>query len=381
MCFYLFLWYNEAKKKREMSSSSREMSSSSRSSAQQPTVLVNNRWLAKKRIGQGAFGDIFIGLDTQTQKHIALKFEHSKSRAPQLEYESRLYQRIPRDGGFAKVYWYGQHGPYNVMVLQLLGHSLQDMFKYTGGKTFSVRITLLLAEQALLRLQTLHACGILHRDIKPANFVMGRGRMQECLYLIDFGLSKFYLDPDGNHIAYRTEKELTGTARYASLNTHLGREQSRRDDLESLGFVLVYFIKGFLPWQGARPHETKEDLYLRISNHKESLPIPQLCVGLPPCFCEFLLYCRNLGFTATPNYDYLRGLFTKSFDELGFDRSQGLNWANQSDAPTLKPKPPEPAPAPTPAPPLLDPAPPGRRPHTCACVCAGECTCVRERNA
>jgi serine/threonine protein kinase len=190
------------------------------------------------------------------------------------------------------MHWYGTHGPYNVMVIQLLGHSLQDMFRITGGKTFSIRCVLLLAEQALTRLEILHQCGILHRDIKPANFVMGRGRLIETLYLIDFGLSKFYLDAEGHHIPYRTEKELTGTARYASLNTHLGREQSRRDDLESLGFVLVYFVKGFLPWQGARPHETKEDLYLRISNHKEALPINALCEGLPACFAEFLTYCR-----------------------------------------------------------------------------------------
>jgi serine/threonine protein kinase len=128
----------------------------------------------------------------------------------------------------------------------------------------------MLADQILQRIEFLHTNHFLHRDIKPDNFLMGltQKKSQHIVYIIDFGLSKRYREPKtGEHIPYRDNKELTGTARYASVNTHLGVEQSRRDDCESIGYIMLYFLKGSLPWQGLQGR-TKEEKYNRIKDKK-----------------------------------------------------------------------------------------------------------------
>jgi serine/threonine protein kinase len=146
------------------------------------------------------------------------------------------------------IHWFGSEGDYNVMVLDLLGPSLEDLFQYCGKK-FSLKTTLMIADQIITRLEDLHNKNFIHRDMKPDNFLVGKGPKQDLINMIDFGLAKRFRDPKTQeHIPYRDGKSLTGTARYASLNCHVGVEQARRDDLESLCFIMVYFIKGSLPW-------------------------------------------------------------------------------------------------------------------------------------
>lgn len=136
------------------------------------------------------------------------------------------------------------------MLYELLGPNLQDLMNICGGK-FSLKTTLLLGIQVVERLEFLHSKGFVYRDIKPENFVMGLGKMSNLLYVIDYGLCKRYKDEKTSlHYPYREDRQLTGTIRYSSLNSHLGIEQSRRDDLESLCYMMIYFVKGKLPWQG-----------------------------------------------------------------------------------------------------------------------------------
>lgn len=172
----------------------------------------------------------------------------------------------------------------------------------------------------------MHTKLFLHRDVKPDNFLIGTPKKQHIIYAIDFGLAKRYKDPkSGTHILYRDNKNLTGTARYASLNTHLGIEQSRRDDLESIGNVLMYFLKGSLPWQGLQAR-TRQEKYDRIRMKKCQVTIEALCEGFPNEFVSYFKYCRQLGFVDEPNYEYLKKLFRDLYITKGFPQDTIFDW-------------------------------------------------------
>lgn len=170
----------------------------------------------------------------------------------------------------------------NIMVLELLGESLEGLFQLCK-RQFSLKTVLMLAHQMIKRLQFIHGKRILHRDIKPQNFAMGRKATKKRVYLIDFGLSKKFLSPTGKHISYKEGGHLVGTARYSSLNTHLGNEQSRRDDMESLGYMFIYFMKGKLPWQYLKGKEN----YSKIRDLKKLTSVEDLCQGMPSAFHQY----------------------------------------------------------------------------------------------
>jgi hypothetical protein len=194
------------------------------------------------------------------------------------------------------------------MVMDLLGPSLEDLFNKCQRR-FSLKTVLQIADQMLERVDTLHSRHLIHRDIKPANFVIGIGEGAANIYCVDFGLSKRYRHPKNlQHIPHRDGRSLTGTPRYASINNHLGIEQSRRDDLESIGYVLIYFLKGSLPWQGLKAKNAQKK-YRLILEKKQQVSIAQLCQGCPSQFAEFLAYTRSLKFDAKPDIPYLRKLF------------------------------------------------------------------------
>jgi len=184
----------------------------------------------------------------------------------------------------------------------------------------------MLADQLLGRLEYVHTKSFIHRDVKPDNFLIGLGKRQSVIHIIDFGLAKKYRDPRSHqHIPYRENKNLTGTARYASINTHIGIEQSRRDDLESLGYVLMYFIRGSLPWQGLKAN-TKKQKYERIMDRKMSTSTEQLCKGYATEFRSYFEYCRSLRFEDPPDYAYLKRLFKELFYRKGFQYDNMFDW-------------------------------------------------------
>jgi serine/threonine protein kinase len=175
-------------------------------------------------------------------------------------------------------------------------------------------------------LEFLHTKLFLHRDIKPDNFLVGLGKKHQVVYLIDFGLAKKYVDQKtGQHILYKDGKSLTGTARYASINTHLGIEQSRRDDLESVGYVLMYFLRGNLPWQGMKA-ETKNQKYDKICEKKVSCDPMSLGGGQPVEFIRYMTYCRKLRFDEKPDYLYLRKLFKDLFVKMSYKNDFVFDW-------------------------------------------------------
>lgn len=288
-------------------------------------LRVGNKYRLGRKIGSGSFGDIYLGTNISTGEEVAIKLECIKTRHPQLHIESKIYKLMQGGVGIPQMKWCGSEGDYNVMVMELLGPSLEDLFNFCSRR-FSLKTVLLLADQLIGRIDYIHYRNFIHRDIKPDNFLMGLGKRGNLVYIIDFGLAKKYREGKTHqHIAYRDNKNLTGTARYASINTHLGIEQSRRDDLESLGYVLMYFNRGSLPWQGLKA-ATKRQKYERISEKKMSTPIEDLCKGYPGEFPTFLLYSRSLRFEEKPDYSYTRQLFRNLFHRKGFTYDYVFDW-------------------------------------------------------
>mmetsp|Transcript_16033 Transcript_16033/g.29116 ORF Transcript_16033/g.29116 Transcript_16033/m.29116 type:complete len:316 (+) Transcript_16033:102-1049(+) len=288
-------------------------------------LRVGGKFRLGRKIGSGSFGDIYIGTNVQTGDEVAIKLESIKSKHPQLLYESKLYKILAGGIGVPNVHWYGVEGDYNVMVIDLLGPSLEDLFSFCNRK-FGLKTVLMLADQMVNRVEYVHAKNFIHRDIKPDNFLIGLGKKANQVHVIDFGLAKKYRDSKAQqHIAYREGKNLTGTARYASINTHLGIEQSRRDDLEAVGYVLMYFSRGSLPWQGLKANSKKEK-YEKIKEKKMSTPIEELCKHFPSEFVTYLNYCRSLRFEERPDYAHLRRLLKDLFLREGYQYDFVFDW-------------------------------------------------------
>ncbi|KAK8550316.1 hypothetical protein V6N13_118836 [Hibiscus sabdariffa] len=286
---------------------------------------VGNKFRLGRKIGSGSFGEIYLGTNIQTNEEVAIKLENVKTKHPQLLYESKLYRILQGGTGIPNVRWFGVEGDYNVLVMDLLGPSLEDLFNFCSRK-LSLKSVLMLADQMINRVEFVHSKSFLHRDLKPDNFLMGLGRRANQVYIIDFGLAKKYRDSSTHqHIPYRENKNLTGTARYASMNTHLGIEQSRRDDLESLGYVLMYFLRGSLPWQGLKAGNKKQK-YEKISEKKVSTSIEALCRGYPTEFASYFHYCRSLRFDDKPDYAYLKRIFRDLFIREGFQFDYVFDW-------------------------------------------------------
>ncbi|XP_026848071.1 discs overgrown protein kinase [Drosophila persimilis] len=288
-------------------------------------LRVGNKYRLGRKIGSGSFGDIYLGTTINTGEEVAIKLECIRTKHPQLHIESKFYKTMQGGIGIPRIIWCGSEGDYNVMVMELLGPSLEDLFNFCSRR-FSLKTVLLLADQMISRIDYIHSRDFIHRDIKPDNFLMGLGKKGNLVYIIDFGLAKKFRDARSlKHIPYRENKNLTGTARYASINTHLGIEQSRRDDLESLGYVLMYFNLGALPWQGLKA-ANKRQKYERISEKKLSTSIVVLCKGFPSEFVNYLNFCRQMHFDQRPDYCHLRKLFRNLFHRLGFTYDYVFDW-------------------------------------------------------
>ena len=287
-------------------------------------IRVGGRYRLGKKIGTGAFGEIFEGTDIFDNSSVAIKLEHNSVKYPQLLFEAKLLKSIPGTG-IPVMHWFGIAGEYNAMVMDLLGQNLEDLYNYCA-KNFSLKTILMITIQMIERLKHVHDNHYIHRDIKPENFLIGKDTTAKTIYLLDFGLAKRYRDEYTHiHIPLKENRNLTGTARYASCNAHNGLEQSRRDDMESIAYVILYFFRKKLPWQGLKCKD-KNEKHAKIKEMKMSITPEKLFEGLPKEFADYLTMVKKLGFEDEPSYKSYIQMFNKLFKAKEFEMDYIYDW-------------------------------------------------------
>jgi len=263
-----------------------------------------DKYYCIEKLGEGSFGNIYKA--EYNGNYYALKFEKIKNSQNLLENEGAIMKYL-KGPNIPYINEYGSNSEYNILVMQLLGRNLQNIFE--EKKQFSLKTVCMIGYQFISILEYIHNRHIIHRDIKPDNFVMGLNDLSQYIYIIDFGLAKKYRSRTTlKQLPFVQRGKLIGTARYSSINALKGYELSRKDDLESAGYVLLYFIKGRLPWQGIIT-KTKEEKYKKILDKKIELSSEELCDGLPEEFLKFIKYVKNLEYLQQPDYEMLRGYF------------------------------------------------------------------------
>ena len=299
---------------------------------QNPTLF--KKYKINKKLAEGAFGDVYTGNSIDSNEPVAIKVELKKIAKPLLETEAYFLFAL-RGIGIPEVLSFGRRKNYNILVEPLLGKSLFDIFN-ERRKHMALGDICLIAKQILDRIQWVHSKGFVHRDIKPDNFLIGR-KDPNVIYLIDFGLSKKYKsDKTGKHLKFGFTGKLTGTVRFASANALRGGEQSRRDDLESIAYMIIFFMRGKLPWQGVQGTK-KMERYLKIYKMKKNVTPEDLCKSLPSQMVSFVKYVKQLEFEQEPDYNYLRSLFQSILKQrkMNFD-SLVFSWIKMEDLKKLK---------------------------------------------
>ncbi|KAI9430287.1 ser/thr kinase [Lactarius indigo] len=258
---------------------------------QSSIVCVRGRYRVGMLLGSGTSGDAYLGWDIKTGQDVALKLEPIQTQTPRLSHEHSVYKALSGVSGIPTMHWYGREVPYHVMVLDRLNLTVEEAI----SKCHDINLVFSYADQMLSCLKSLHEQSYIHRDVKPANFMTGIGELSQ-VFLIDFGLAQLFRNPSTRrHVPLVSGLKTIGTITFTSINSHSGRMQSRRDDLESLDIVKGYSIEKY----GA------SILEMKIALSKT------LCQGLPAPFVTFRQHIQSLGFDEKPQYDYLYSLLVQ----------------------------------------------------------------------
>lgn len=283
-----------------------------------------NKYTITRYINSGSFGNVFEAVHKISGDKVALKIPIKTSERDGLSSilsEARIYKQIANpERGIANMKII-KNKDQKLIVMDLLGSSLESLLH--KHKKFGMKTIILLAMSMIDIMKHIHSYGYIHRDIKPDNFTIGYESPSK-LYCIDFGLSKKYLKKNGNHIDFSDKKRFCGTARYASIAAHTNKEQSRKDDLESVAYILIYMYKGKLPWQGIK-HKDKKERYRLIGEKKQEVTVEELCDGMSKEFVVFLKYVKNLDFDEKPHYSALKKMFLKLYKSRNY-KNDKLEW-------------------------------------------------------
>ena len=296
--------------------------------------LIFKKYRPLKKIANGAFSEIYYGINIQNNNKIAIKTEYRFTINKLLESESFLLFSL-KGIGIPKVLSFGHNKEYDILIMPLLGKSLKELY-ISKNSNFEFKDICLMGMQIMERIKWVHSHNIIHRDIKPDNFLIGL-EDPNIIYLIDFGLSKKYKSSTtGKHISFSELKKFTGTVSYASANALRFKEQSRRDDLESICYMLIYLMKGSLPWQKIKVNNKKES-YLKVGQFKRNIKPEKLCENLPGEMIDFLNYVKKLKFEEDPDYNYLKNLFEIMLKKRGDDPDHiYFSWIDEKNIKKLK---------------------------------------------
>ena len=289
------------------------------------TILLN------KKLGNGSFGQIYQCLNTKTNEILACKIESINELKPQLYHESKILLLMKNCTGFPTCYDFILTDQDKILIMDYLGPNLDTIMNKLPSdnniKKFTTKTSLMIMIQAIERLKSLHEKGIIHRDIKPENFVIGPKNKERIIYLIDFGLSK-KISNDKILPTIKADRNIIGTMRYISMNTHQGYEQGRRDDLESLFYIIIYFIKGELPWQNIKC-KTRQEKYNKIFEIKKKVTEDgELVEDLPIEMKKILEYILGLNFAERPNYLMMKNAIELILNKLNYSNDLQFDWYN-----------------------------------------------------
>mmetsp|Transcript_57414 Transcript_57414/g.166741 ORF Transcript_57414/g.166741 Transcript_57414/m.166741 type:complete len:344 (-) Transcript_57414:54-1085(-) len=292
-------------------------------------TFKEGRFSLHHTLGAGSFGVVYRATDHQTSRSVAVKVAHASKHRKRLEHEASIYRRL-KDSPFSpRIVWDGLDGKGAfVIVMQLLGHALETVFGVCGKK-FGLKTTLAIGEQLLAALEFVHAAGVVHRDLKPDNFLIGDSANAGTVYLVDFGLAADWVDRGtGSHLGYKEDHGFVGNAMFCSRHAAGGIQQSRRDDLESLGYSLLYFLRGSLPWEHVMLMSDNESVRLRkMRERKESMVVAEVCRRFPQEITKYLNYARALRFEECPDCTFLRNLFAECYFSHDFEQEREPGWA------------------------------------------------------
>ena len=298
--------------------------------------IIFKKYKILNLISEGVFGGIYLVVNEITSERFAMKVEKRDSRFRLLEQEGYNLYSI-KGLGIPELISFGRISNYNILIEELLGKSLNQIFIENNFK-FSLKDICLISIQLIDRIEIVHSKTLIHRDIKPENFLIGN-KNPDIIYITEFGLcAKYCSSKTGKHILPGFRGTFTGTLRYSSANAQRGNQQSRRDDLESLGYTILFFMKGRLPWMNLEHIINEKELYLKTYSMKKFITVERLCKGLPSEIAEYFKYVKLLKFQEEPNYDYLKNLFIELLKKNGFEDYENLTFSWVVPSNLSKPK-------------------------------------------